>query len=45
MLAELIIGIGIGYIPCELDLFLFFCVHSPGENVDNFGWDIAPKDV
>jgi hypothetical protein len=44
MLVELIVGVGFGYIPCELVLFLFFCVHSSLEDVDNFGQDIALRE-
>jgi len=38
MLIELIVGVAIGYIPCELVPFLFF-VHarSSTTDVDNFG--------
>jgi hypothetical protein len=45
MLVELIVGVGFGYIPCELVLFLFFCVHSSLEDVDNFGQDMALERV
>jgi hypothetical protein len=45
MLAELVIGVAIGYIPCELARFLCFRMHSPEEDVDNFGQDMAPEEV
>jgi hypothetical protein len=45
MLVELIVGVGIGYIPCESVSFLFFCAHSFLEDVDNFGQDMALESV
>jgi hypothetical protein len=45
MFVELIVGVGIGYIPCGSVLLLFFCVRSSLKDVDNFGQDMALSRV
>jgi hypothetical protein len=45
MLVELIVGVAIGYIPCELVPILSFGhARSSTADVDNFGLDIPPGD-